>query len=61
MTPFPSGATISLVALIIAAIAAYSADRFPAHRRAFELCAGLLLFAGLSLLGALLAPLLAIK
>jgi hypothetical protein len=52
--------TMGLTAFAVGAAIAGSARRFPARQRALELCAGILLVGGLALLGAPLAPLVAL-
>ena len=57
MGPFPHQITIALVVISAGAIIAGSASSVPAHRRTLEVLAGVLLIAGLTLLGILLLPL----
>jgi hypothetical protein len=45
---------LSLIGIVLGAMAAYFADRFPAHIEAIETGAGVLLIGGLALLGSAL-------
>jgi hypothetical protein len=49
---------ISLIGILCGAAAAYFADRFPAHAEAIQTGAGVLLIAGLGLLGSALPAIL---
>ncbi len=48
----------SLIGVVLGAVVAYVADRFPARAETLETCAGALLIGGLALLGSALPAIL---